>query len=534
MPRVPRLLWSAAVAALLAAALIVTARRAADAPATSDMAVVESYTLLASHSELEVGAYSRFQWHHPGPLYFYLLAPWYAIGGHTSAALSAGASALSLASVALLLSILLRRNPSLAVTGSLFLALYSVRASEAMISAWNPHVPLLVTAALVVTAADLLAGNAPLLPIVALLASLAGQAHVALLPCGVVIGGVAFARGVAGMFSDGHRKAWQASVAATLVVLTAAWALPVHQQFTGVPRGNLSELWDFFVRQPRGRQPVAAAVSAWSNMLAGVIRPDFRVARGVPFVVSPVRWAEWLAILQILAVAASGARGLRERRSFDWWLGVLLTSASCISLWSATHIEERIFDHDVYWIAAVGILNLAVITATAGDCFLRCVELRRGQPAAAHDVPGSTIVVVIMSLVILGSVFLQLKDRVDLSRSPPPDAQRARALAIDLGTYLRDHHLSRPLIEIDQDAWEATAGAILDLQKRGTIVSVEDDWAVMFTPVFRRTGREDTVITVAAPAEHLRLRDRGLPLISSHEPVYAHVSVLGPPVPPAR
>jgi hypothetical protein len=62
-------------------------------------------------------------------------------------------------------------------------------------------------------------------------------------------------------------------------------------------------------------------------------------------------------------------------------------------------------------------------------------------------------------------------------------------------------------------------------------VSVEDDWIVMFTPAFRADGREDAVITVAAPAEHLRLRDRGLPTISAHEPFYAHVSARGSPVP---
>jgi hypothetical protein len=33
------------------------------------------------------------------------------------------------------------------------------------------------------------------------------------------------------------------------------------------------------------------------------------------------------------------------------------------------------------------------------------------------------------------------------------------------------------------------------------------------------------VITVAMMSEHLRLTDRGIPLISQHDPVFAHVEL---------
>ena len=39
--------------------------------------------------------YSRFGWHHPGPLYFYLLAPWYWLSGST-AGMQAGALVINL------------------------------------------------------------------------------------------------------------------------------------------------------------------------------------------------------------------------------------------------------------------------------------------------------------------------------------------------------------------------------------------------------------------------------------------------------
>jgi hypothetical protein len=91
---------------------------------------------------------------------------------------------------------------------------------------------------------------------------------------------------------------------------------------------------------------------------------------------------------------------------------------------------------------------------------------------------------------------------------------------------MRRERIARPLIKIDQDAWPFAAGAILALQKHGKATAVEDDWIVMFTPAFRATGREDAVVTVAAPAEHLRLRDRGARLISAHDPVYAYAEAV--------
>src|SRR5690606_31367994 len=96
--------------------------------------------------------------------------------------------------------------------------------------------------------------------------------------------------------------------------------------------------------------------------------------------------------------------------------------------------------------------------------------------------------------------------------------------ADDLQAYLDANRIRRPLIRIDQDAWEVAAGVILDLQKRGRNVAVEEDWVVMFTPECRPLPDDDAELIVAAPAEHLRLMDRGAALVSSHEPVFVHVA----------
>lgn len=503
------------LAVVVCAALVLLSRRAADAPSTSDTAVIESYTLLASRAELLVGAYSRFQWHHPGPLYFYVLAPFYVLSGEKTAGLHAGAAAISIGSLALVAAVLVRRRGTLAVLVGGSLALLAWRAAEATASPWNPHVPLLPMAALVIAGADVVAGRMWLLPAVALLASMAGQAHIAMLPSALALGAVPFARALAGAVArGGDRLRWRTSLVVTLLTLAAAWAFPVWEQASGAPRGNLTELWLFFVKQTRSGQPLAVAVSAWADMWSGVLRPDFYVAHGWPFVESPVPWAEWVTLASLALVALFAWQGVYRRDPFDVALGGLLLLGGAVSLWSATRIAERIFDHDIFWMAALGALALAV----AADALLSMFGVRAAAPQGR--------VGRVACALVLGAAAAAPAAEVDgvarRSFVPPADARIALAVADDLDAYLARQGVSRALVTIDQDAWGVAAGAILALQKRGTMVAVEEDWVVMFTPAFRATGKEDAVIRMAMPPEHLRLVDRRVPTISSHDPIYAH------------
>ena len=69
----------AAGAVLLLVTLVTIARRSPPFLALNDIAVTELYVLLAAKGQLFVGAYSRFAWHHPGPLYFWMQVPFYLV-----------------------------------------------------------------------------------------------------------------------------------------------------------------------------------------------------------------------------------------------------------------------------------------------------------------------------------------------------------------------------------------------------------------------------------------------------------------------
>src|SRR5688500_2759371 len=68
--------------AFLVSVLPDSIRRAPETYPWGDTAATSIYTLRAATDGLSVGSYSRFQWNHPGPLLYQVLAPLYALSGH--------------------------------------------------------------------------------------------------------------------------------------------------------------------------------------------------------------------------------------------------------------------------------------------------------------------------------------------------------------------------------------------------------------------------------------------------------------------
>jgi hypothetical protein len=523
-----RRLVIAAISLALASGLIVLARRAADFATIGDTAVIESYTWMASTGDLLLGPYSRFQWHHPGPLSFFWIAPFYALSGARPAGLSAGALTLNLTVLAILTSTLIRRaDVILSVSIMAVVASYCWRIAPVLTSPWNPHLIVLAMMALIVAAADVLAGSYARLPVVALLASLVGQTHVGLVPSALAIGGVSVIVSTAGSWRQGRRNEIVRALLATVAVLALLWALPIAQQLTDSP-GNMTELWRFFVSQSHPGQRWASAFSAWSDMLTGLVRPDFAVATGLRFRQSPIRWVEAFAVLQLAALAATAALAARARRRFELSLALLLLMVSLLALWSATRIEQTIFDHEVFWISGVGALNIAVLLSFA----LRSVRIRvqRGvrsettasSAGAAGGGPLNWPATVVCLMLLTACAAIGLREMfatVAAASNPSPESETVSAVAKELESYLERERIVRPLVLIDQDAWPLAAGVILRLQKNGVPVAVEDDWIPMFTPLFAATGREAAELAIDGKAQHVRsLGKPGDVVIIEHDP----------------
>ena len=169
--------------AIVAVSVLAAARRAAPAYPVSDKALIELATINALDGRQLYGPYSRYGWQHPGPLLYYLLAPFYAAAGSRTAGLAAGALAINLAALAAAVWVLIRHaGPVLTVAFTALFTLYFARVPGLVVSYWNAHATIVASAAVVVISAAVAGGQIRLLPLFIAVASFVLQTHVATFP----------------------------------------------------------------------------------------------------------------------------------------------------------------------------------------------------------------------------------------------------------------------------------------------------------------------------------------------------------------
>lgn len=499
--------WPAAVAGalVLAAFLVAAARQAQPVTPVSDTAVLESYTAYASQGALLVGPYSRYAWHHPGPIYFYLLAPFYTLSGSLTAGLNAGALAINLMSMLVMAWVLVRAADGvLAIVTTAMVALYAWRLMPILASPWNPHVIVLPTMALIVVCAAILTGWAELLPLAAAMATFVAQTHLGGLPTVAVVSAIALSAVLGATVAEpeaDNRRRLVRIVAVTLGVLAVLWALPIWEQLSRTP-GNFTKLWRYFGVRDEASQPFRSAYAAWTDMLSGLARPDLRLAEGSPFRRSRIPWAEAWGGAQVALLAVTAIIGARAGRRFGAALPALLVVASITALWSAMRIQDAIVDHAVFWISGFGVLGTAVLLHAA----MAAGGERRGK--ASPRVTSGLCGLAVCLVVALG-VF-QLRLITDQTFSPRPQQVAAAALAEALKRRVSDvTGAGRPLVRIEQDVWPVAAGVLLNLQKSGVPFAVDDDWLPMFTDAAATTGRETEVIEITGRERHFLLTSDG-------------------------
>lgn len=191
----------------------------------SDIALTELYTQLATHGRVFVGPYSRYGWNHPGPLYFYIQAPFYAAAGHRAASLYAVALAINLFAIATLAWCVLRKANWLA---SLFLTgaclVFAWRAPMLLASPWTGHIPILPTLAFVIVCAGIASGSTTWLPLAVCLGSFAVQTHVGFAPTVVVL--LVSSVALVALRKHDHTSL-RRSLHLSIWTATALWALPI-------------------------------------------------------------------------------------------------------------------------------------------------------------------------------------------------------------------------------------------------------------------------------------------------------------------
>lgn len=595
-------IWCFAAAACVLLAVLLAAlllRGEPDSYAVGDGAVLEIYTLHAAKGQLTVGPYSRFGWNHPGPMYFYGLAPAYLLSGHREESLLVSVLAANLVAIGIMLLVAARCGgwPHVLALMVWFVAYY-MRPSgqhfwdfgDLLSSSWNPHAPLLPFGLLIILAAALSAGHLVMLPMIVGVASFVSQTHAAFLPLSVLIAGSAvliwFARhrpfhlneipatpvtnwvrgldviaalyallltgvvliggfdlrlgplrlsarsadklllyllgvvavrhalsrshplfrrlvasaSVAPILSFVRRwlgapRPWPSNtrhvVVAAAAVLALAWAVPLAGEFLGDRTGNLRRMIRSVGSERSG--DLGAGVGGMAHQLTGVLRPDFEVAAGG--VILTVGAATWpvvlLAVGQVVALLVAFARAVRRQRPFLAGLAATGLVASAGAVWASIRVGVELYDHLVFWVSMLGVVNLATLTAALFD---RRTEM---SPAASAGTIGRGSVVAVTVFVALMGLYGTHHLLLGHHRARfEADRQRVRALSEAVERTFAAGVPGPVRVDMAPDAWSVAAGIILRLYQQDRAVTVADEWVSLFGPALAPTGTETREIMV--------------------------------------
>ncbi|HZU74646.1 MAG TPA: hypothetical protein VE990_17950 [Acidimicrobiales bacterium] len=447
-----------------------------------DQAVIEVDTRLAAGLHQMVGPYSRFGWSHPGPVYFYLLAPLWRLFGSGQAALAAASVVLTGAFGLLAVALAGRLGGrTLARWAAALVAAQLAALGAATVAlVWNPVAVVVPASAFLVACAGLSVGRWWMLAPAVAVGSFLVQTD---LSTGLVVAAVAVValasgtwagRGAvaAGARPGGRRRAGPA-MAAAVVVAGLAWAAPVAQQVSAAS-GNLGRVLGFF-RSTSGRHPLASAASAVGDALWPPLRGHL-LSGPRP---APSSRAEALVAVLVLLGLATAALGWRRGRP----VGAALAGTSVVTLAagvvSAVRAFGPLFGYLTEWMTAAEVtLALAVVVILIPD------RLRLGGLAALIGAAAATVV--------LGTGALPTA----------PGGADVAGLWSALRPGLPSPGAAVQVEVASADRWPWAAGLVDELAAHRYRPAVASDWTFLFAgayPPDRAPGTATLVVWHAGP-----------------------------------
>ena len=462
-----------------------------------DGALIESYTLLATQRKLVVGAYSRYGWHHPGPLYFWLAAPFYALAKFKTGGIHLAVRCINASSL-LIAAWIAARFASPALVAAVFVAIVRyLWQANLFVSLWNPYVPILPTIALTFVCAAIASGEVGLTPLAAFLASFIAQTYVGLLPCAAGLCVIAFFSAAAksrldrGVWIDAATRSVLNRTAWLLILL---WSGPIAEQMVNSP-GNLRQIVVFF-SESHARPPIRDAFVAWAYNATAILSPHFQFNGGGAFIPGQESWPLVAALLQLVLLAPTILLFRAKGRRFDAAFAGVVLAALIIAFWSVTRVVGEIPEYGIVWITAIGLLATATLCA-AGIGLVTAPVMKLSRPTWATTVICSSF------LLAYGAIIWPIP--TGGPEKPTRQERQVSTLFDNLREYCERSGTRRPLLRVGPDMWAIAAALGLQLQLANRDFAVDHSGLFLFTNEFTANGTEDAVITIAPESLHREL-----------------------------
>ena len=452
-----------------------------------------------------LGAYSRYGWHHPGPVFFIPLAVAHALFGGAPWALDAGmitASALWAALLLWLVSATCGWRAGLLSAGAVGLYLHAV-GFETFRDPWNPWGLLLPLAVLLVLAGVAGTGSTPALAGAAVVATVLVQTHVGAAPVALVVLLVAALLHWRARRSAASPPPFGPASATALAVVALLWVPPVLQQTTGTDP-NLSELWRFFVQAGPGHNLSTAVATLGDRLRLVPFGSHARLLASSP----SVGWGRaWTGVFTVAVAVAVGIGlaigGDRSANLFARSTGLASVAAVGVSLLAIRSIQGPLDGFLVAWTTAIPLAQAAAAASLITN-WHRSESIGRSTsspatPSGWRHIAGidSAVVVITAAAVLLasGSALMTPSARIE-------DAAAVRSAWVPLARYVNDNPGGAVLLRVnDPYAWPIEAGLALLVEQHGGQAHVTDDWTFMFGDPRRTTGDEMVVADLRAVGE---------------------------------
>lgn len=204
---------------------------------TADAAIIQLYAEDIPERLPLIGVYSRFDFHHPGPLLYYLVTiPVHLVGG---VGLALGAAAVSIASIGGLLFTMYRRGGQVLFILGVVLGAVLIRSMALdTLSYWNPNLLILPFALAIALGWAVWCGDEWALPWLAGVGTFVVQAHVGLAP---PIGFLLVSSAIWTIRGLVRRRCSSRPALIAIGVFIVLWLPPTIEQFTTRP-GNFSQI----------------------------------------------------------------------------------------------------------------------------------------------------------------------------------------------------------------------------------------------------------------------------------------------------
>ncbi len=465
---------------LIAATFVVILARIAtvilgDYVANGDIAVIELRVRDVFSPGVQLGAFSRFGWSHPGPLLYWVFAPFYELFGERSVALQVVAGLIAIGSVVGIASTVKKVLGSALVVAVIPLVLLVASlGGEFWVSPWNPDVPLLPFAWLVALLWALASGTRQPLWLIVFLASFIVQAHVGfVLPVfTMLIAGVGFQLLVRDP-SDSKQRFSRTDFLLAFTVGLIAWLPPLVEHFREGSEGNISKMFEFFTgrHNPRG---TAFGLRMMSNEF-GIAGSWWRgIGESHAFTGDVVRAHTYAAPVVLIGLVGVAVVAIREGDRVVQAGVALASSLTFAAVIAVGSIEGYLYNYLVRWVAVVGWWTVTIIVVGAARWIDRNFELREieGIPRNIQRLSKSVAALVVCAVVLGPAVVRGISNPVNADTFDRFVPRIAESLIEYDGSVL-------PRVIIGQGSLEAelvSKGLLLELEKRGmNVFAIPDE-----------------------------------------------------------